>query len=299
LILVIGGRSKIGSALIERLLERGEDVRALRRAGEGGVPWPDAVEVVTGDLADPGSLGTVMAGAARVFLLCGPTPDEVALNRNAIDAARTAGVELIVRSSIMGADSASAATFVRDHGLCDAYLRAAGIPFAIVRPNLFMQNIPESTIPSIDPSGTFYANAGGARISMVDTRDVAAVAAALLTSPEQSGDELDVTGPEALSYHDVAARLSVALGRPITYVEADDEAVAGALAGYGIGDWMVGGLVELYQEYRRSGTDGYVSVVTGTVERLTGHPARSLDALLAESQPASVGTTITTDRSNS
>jgi uncharacterized protein YbjT (DUF2867 family) len=299
MILVIGGRSKIGSALIERLLERGEEVRALSRAGEGSAPWPDGVEVVTGDLADPGSLRTAMAGAARVFLLCGPTPDEVAFNLGAIDAARAAGVALIVRSSIMGADSASAATFVRDHGLCDEYLRAAGIPFAIVRPNLFTQNIPESTIPSIDPSGTFYANAGAARISMVDTRDVAEVAAALLTSPEPAGEELDVTGPEALSYHDVAVRLSAALGRPVTYVEADDDAVAGALAGYGIGDWMVGGLVELYQEHRRSGTDGYASALTDTVERLTGHPARSLDALLAESQPAGVGMTITTDRSKS
>ena len=82
-------------------------------------------------------------------------------------------------------------------------------------------------------------------------------------------------------------------------MEADEDAVEGRLACSGIGEWMVRGLVELYQEYRRSGTDGYVSAVADTVERLTGHPARSLDALLAESQPAGVGMTITTDRSNS
>ena len=63
-----------------------------------------------------------------------------------------------------------------------------------MRPNLFLQNVPESTIPSIDESGTFYADAGQARIAMADTRDVAAVAAVALTEPGQAGVHYDVTG---------------------------------------------------------------------------------------------------------
>jgi uncharacterized protein YbjT (DUF2867 family) len=281
-ILVIGGRSKIGSALVLELVERGEATRALVRGDASAAAFSDPVECVTGDLADPASLSAAMAGIDKVFLLCGPTPDEVALNKNAIDAADLAGVELLVRSSLMGSDPNSAATFIRDHGACDAYLREANVPHAIVRPNLFLQNIPESTIPSIDESGTFYANAGDARISMVDTRDVAAVAAVLLTEPGHDGDELDVTGPEALSYHDVAAKLTTVLHRPVAYTDAPDEAVRGALAGYGIGEWMVEALIDLYQEYRRSGPDGYASRVTDTVRRLTGADARPLDALLGE-----------------
>ena len=187
-----------------------------------------------------------------------------------------------MRSSIVGADPDSHSTFVRDHGICDAYLRDSNLEHAIVRPNMFMQNIPESTIPSIGDDGAFYANAGEARVSMVDTRDVAAVAAALLTDPGRDGEIVNVTGPEALSYSDVAGRLSATLGRSITYVDAPDDAVRQALSGFGMGEWLVGALVELFQDYRRSGTDGYAAQVTDSVSRLTGRPARSLDQLLGE-----------------
>ena len=265
MILVIGGRSKIGSAVIGELVAKGEAVRALVRADENAGSLPEGVEAVTGDLADTGSLRSAMAGVERMFLLCGPTEEDVQLNRNAIDVAEEAGVRLLVRSSILGSDPGSPATFVRDHGACDEYLRQSGVKNAIVRPNLFLQNVPENTIPSIDADGNFYANAGDARISMVDTRDVAAVAARLLTEHGHEGNAYDVTGPEALSYHDVAAKLSAAMGRTVTYIDAPDDAVRGALEGFGLPEWLVGALVDLYQDYRRSGTDGYAAQVTDTV----------------------------------
>jgi uncharacterized protein YbjT (DUF2867 family) len=285
MIMLIGGRSKIGSALIGKLVASGEAVRALVLSGEDEESLGGGVETVTGDLEDVDSLRSAVAGAERMFLLCGPTEDEVTLNRNAIDVARDAGIRLLVRSSILGSDAASQATFVRDHGRCDEYLRASGVPHAIVRPNLFLQNIPENTIPSVDAEGNFYANAGAARVSMVDTRDVAAVAAVLLTEPGHEGKAYDVTGPEALCYGDVARKLSDTMGRKITYIDAPDDAVRGALLGFGLGEWLVGALVDLYQDYRRSGIDGYAAQVTDTVERLTGRAPRSLDQLLAEQPP--------------
>jgi uncharacterized protein YbjT (DUF2867 family) len=286
MILVIGGRSKIGSALIDELVAKGEAVRALARPHESGGAPREGVETVAGDLADVDSLRSAIAGADRMFLLCGPTADELQLNRHAIDVARQVGVTLLVRSSIIGADPRSGATFIRDHGSCDDYLTASVVPHAIVRPNLFMQNIPESTIPSIDGNGNFYANAGGARISMADTRDIAAVGAALLTGAGHEGDVYEVTGPEALSYHDVAAKVSKAMGRKVTYIDAPDDAVRKALLEAGLGEWLVSGLVGLYQDYRSSGADGYAAQVTDAVERLTGRAPRSLDQLLAEAPGA-------------
>jgi uncharacterized protein YbjT (DUF2867 family) len=282
--LVIGGRSKIGSALIDELLERGQRVRALARGGEAG-SFPPAVEVVSGDLGDSESVAAAMRDVEKVFLACGPRRDEVQLNKNAIDVAEAGDVNLLVRSSIMGADPASPSTFMRDHGICDEYLRAADVEHAIVRPNMFMENIPETTIPSIDANGTFYANAGDARVSMVDTRDVAAVGAVLLTDSGHRAEALEVTGPVALSYDDVAAILSRALGRQTTYVEVPDDAVRQTLAGFGLDPWMSESLVELFQDYRGSGVDGYASVVTDTVQRLTGRPARTLEAMLEERGP--------------
>ena len=285
MILVIGGRSKIGAALIADLLGRGEQVRALVRAGEAGGStggWPAGVEAATGDLADEGTLVTAMTGVEKVFLLSSPHPDAARWHGNAIDAARRTQVQLLVRSSILGADRETPAEFISAHTTCDRYLESSGLPFVIIRPNLFLQNVPESTIPSIDRSGTFYADAGMARLSMVDARDVAAVAAVALTEPGHAGGHYDVTGPEALSYADVAARLSQALGRPISYVDAPDDAVEAALRAAGLSEWFAGALVGLYQDYRRSGPDGYAAQVSGTVLQLTGRPARSLDDLLAE-----------------
>jgi uncharacterized protein YbjT (DUF2867 family) len=286
LILVIGGRSKIGAALIGDLLGRGQQVRALVRAGESGATLPAGAEAVTGDLADEGSLVTAMDGVEKVFLLSSPHSQAVSWHRNAIDAARRTQVKLLVRSSILGADRESPAEFVNTHTVCDRYLEDSGLPHVIVRPNLFLQNIPESTIPSVDASGTFYVDAGQARISMVDTRDVAAAAAVVLTQNGHAGAHYDVTGPEALSYADVAAKLTNATGRRITYVAVPDDAVRQALVGAGLNEWFANALVGLYQDYRRSGRDGYAAQVTNTVERLTGRPPRSLDNLLGEIMPA-------------
>jgi uncharacterized protein YbjT (DUF2867 family) len=285
LILVIGGRSKIGGALIRELQGRGQHVRVLARAGEPAGGLAAAVDTVTGDLADEGSLVTAMEGIEKVFLLSSPHPDAVGWHRNAIDAARRTQVQLLVRSSILGADRESPAEFINAHTASDRYLAESGLSHVIVRPNFFLQNIPESTIPSIDASGTFYVAAGDARISMVDSRDVAAVAAVVLTEPGHTGAQYDVTGPEALSYTDVAARLTSAMGRHVTYAGAPDDAVRRALLGAGLNEWFANALVGLYQDYRRSGPDGYAAQVTGTVERLTGRPARSLDDLLGEIAP--------------
>jgi uncharacterized protein YbjT (DUF2867 family) len=285
LILVIGGRSKIGAALIGELLGRGQQVRALVRAGEPAGGLPTAAEAVSGDLADEGSLVTAMAGIEKVFLLSSPHPDAVSWHRNAIDAARRTQVQLLVRSSILGADRDSQAEFITAHAASDRYLEDSGLPSVIVRPNLFLQNIPESTIPSIDASGTFYADVGQARISMVDTRDVAAVAAVALTEPGHTGAHYDVTGPQALSYTDVAAKLTSAMGHRISYASAPDDAVRQALRGAGLTEWFANALVGLYQDYRSSGTDGYAAQITGTIQRLTGRPARSLDDLLGEIAP--------------
>jgi uncharacterized protein YbjT (DUF2867 family) len=281
MILVIGGRSKIGSALLGQLGSSGVSVRALARPSEPSATFPPSIETVTGDLGDPASLEAAMQGIEQVFLLCGPTPDEVALNRNAIDAASASGVRLVVRSSILAADPGAPATFVRNHGESDAYLARSGLAHVIIRPNYFAENVPESVIPTIDSEGRFYANLGDARVSMVDTADVGAVAAVVLTNSGHDGKTYDVTGPEALSYDDVASRLSSTLGRRVEYVAVADDAARAALAGAGLGDWLVDSLVSLFAQYRRSGTDGYAAQVTDTVERLTGRPAHTLDDVLA------------------
>src|SRR3954453_13381347 len=124
-ILVIGGRSKIGSALIGELIGRGVEVRALIRDRDRAAELADEVTVVVGDLAEPDSIAEAMQGVEKVFLLSSAHRDAVAWHTSAIEAAKEAGVELLVRSSILGAGEPSEAEFIDSHVQIDAYLQAS------------------------------------------------------------------------------------------------------------------------------------------------------------------------------
>jgi uncharacterized protein YbjT (DUF2867 family) len=205
-----------------------------------------------------------------------------------VDAARAAGVSHLVRSSVLGADAGSAARMARQHGVNDDYLAASGLPYTILRPNYFQQNITEIVAPSVGADGAFYSSVGDARISMVDTADVAAVAATVLLDPQQhTGRTYDLTGPEALSYHDVATVLTAGLGRQVAYVDVPADASRQAMLGFGMDPWTVEAVVELYDSYRQSGRDGFAAQITATVEQLTGRAPRTLQETLGQQLSAS------------
>lgn len=284
-ILVTGATTQLASMLIGELVSRGHAARALVRAADFSASFMAPIDVAVGELTDPPSLASAMDGADRLLLLSQPHPDEVQMTRNAIEAARRTGVQLIVRISMLGANPSSPAVSMRNHGLSDRLLESAGIPHVILRPNLLAQSIIGETIPSIDADGRFFLNAGGARISMVDARDVAAVAAVALTEPGRGRRIYELTGPEALSYSEIARRLTRAIGWPTTYVDAPDETMRERLRRRLGDEWLATAGVELFQEYRRSGAFGYAAAITDTVERMTRSAPRSVDALVAEWLP--------------
>ena len=284
-VLVIGGRSKIGSALIAELLQRGQKVKALVRTlpdgsdeGTGG----SDIEYVVGDLADRASLEAAMREVDSVFLLSTPNADDVSWTRNAVDAARSAGVARLVRSSLLGADSSSQSTFQRQHGLSDEYVAASGIPFTLLRPNYFSQNVAEQIAPAVGADGAFYASAGDAALTLVDTRDVAEAAARVLLEDGHDGKTYALTGPRAYTHSDIASILTAYLNRPVKYIAVTDDATREALAGVGLDPWLVEAIVELYASYRASGPDGVAARVSEDLRRLLDREPRSLEQLLAE-----------------
>lgn len=280
MILVIGGGSRTGRELVRLLNAAGVPVRAMVR--EGG-PAADGADTVYGDLAKPATLEKAMDGADRVFLLGPAHHDEMAWYRNAIDAASRAHIRHLVASSILGAAPDSPARFVRHHGLADAHLRESGVPWTILRPNMYLHNVTSLWPPTIGPDGNYYAPAGDARISAVDARDVAAVAARILTEDGHAGQAYDLTGPQALTTAECCDLLADHLGRPVRYVPVDDETARGAMLGAGLQRWMADALIELYQDYRRSGQDGYAAQVHDGVEAVTGRPPRTLKQALQDS----------------
>ena len=160
--------------------------------------------------------------------------------------------------------------FLRYHAVVEEAIASSGMEFTHLRPNLYMQGL-LGFRASIASEGQFFAPIGDARVSIVDVRDIAKVAAAVLTQTGHEGKIYDITGPEALTHAEMASQLSDALGRQITFIDIPERTMREALIGFGLPEWQADGLIEDYAHYRR----GEATNVSNTVLEVTGHPARS------------------------
>ena len=238
------------------------------------------VATVQGDLDDAAGLVDTFTGADTLFLLSSAGPDMVEQERRAITAARVTGIRRIVKLSGIGAAVESAGMLQRMHGEAERLLRASGLEWTMLRANGFMQNFPAFYGQAVAQGQPIYAPMGEARVSYVDAGDVGAAAAAVLCEDGHQGRVYELTGPEALSYGQVAELLGKMLDRPVTYVAVPDAAAHQSMLS--MGPWFAHALVSLNQLYRT----GAAEATTGTVEILTGRPARSLETFLAGQLPA-------------
>ncbi len=275
MILVTGSTGKIGQHLIPALKAKGLPFKALARSSASleGLR-AQGVATVQGDLAD---LGPALGGAHQLFLLSAGS-DFDRLEIGAIHAAKAAGVKRIVKISATGVSADAFNPLFRAHARAERALEDSGIAFTILRPNFFMQNWLSFFAPGIKAGQPVYVNAGEGRLAWIDTRDIAAAAAAALSEPGHDGLVYDLTGPEALSYGDVADRLGKLLGRPVGYVPVPDAAAFQAMQGMGMDAWYAYGMVTLHQGVRR----GLAEATTGTLELITGQAPRGIDAFLQE-----------------
>jgi uncharacterized protein YbjT (DUF2867 family) len=153
--------------------------------------------------------------------------------------------------------------------------------YTFLRPNLYMQGL-LGFRALIAGEGRFYAPIGDAKVSVVDVRDIAAVAAAALTRPGHEGKTYDITGPEALTHGEMAARLSEALGKTIAFVDVPEGVMRDALLKFGFPDWQADGLIEDYAHYRR----GEASTLSSAVRDVTGRDPRSFGAFARDHKQA-------------
>lgn len=266
-ILVTGATGTIGSILIEKLSAARVPARALVRNREKGERIEKlGLEVAPGDLDKPETLKPALAGIEKVFLLSSPDPRQSELQSNLVQAAREAGVRHIVKLSVIGIGSGlESISLGRLHLETEKEIERSGMAYTHLRPNGFMQNTLMHAA-TIKAQGAFYAPFGESRESCVDARDVAAVAFSTLTEEGHEGKAYEITGPESLSYAEMARELSSALGREIKYVEVPVEAARTAMLGAGMQTWLTEALVELFYFYR----DGGAAHVTDTVRQVTG-----------------------------
>ncbi|HVP54337.1 MAG TPA: SDR family oxidoreductase [Candidatus Eisenbacteria bacterium] len=277
MILVTGASGNVGSAVLQELLRAGAPVRTLYRSGEDASKAPAGANAVIADFADRASLDRALQGIDRVFLVCSPIPQLVELESNVVEACRQHGIQHLVQNSALGA-SAYDKSFPGWHYEVEKRVRASGIPATILRPESFMQNIPAFFAGTINSQRAFYAATGHAPIGFVDLRDVAAVAAKVLTTDSHMGETYTLTGPEALTYTQVAEKLSALLGTPVRYVDLTQEQLRQSMRDMGIPPWQVEALADLQAYY----TDGPGAKVTGDVQEVLGRGPIPFDQFLRD-----------------
>jgi uncharacterized protein YbjT (DUF2867 family) len=273
MILVVGATGTNGREVVSRLAAAGQPVRAMaRNPAKAGELRGANVEVVAGDLDDPASLDAAAAGADRAFFLAPVDRRYTGWFRNFLDAAKRAGVSHLVKFSGFGAGVNSPSELMRQHGETDDALANSGLGYTILRPNSFHQNLLWSA-GSIKSQGAFYLPIGDARQSLVDVRDIADVAVEVLTKPGHEGRIYEITGPQSLSFHDVAAALSSVLGRPIRYVPVPREAALESMLKSGMPEWNARALADLYDVFAA----GHAAWTTDVIERITGRAPRTFE----------------------
>ena len=238
-------------------------------------------DAVALDFSRPETLGPALAGVDTVFLLgtggLGQAEGEI----NVIREAKAAGVRKIVKLSAWAADT-EAFAIGKIHRVAERELERSGLDWTILRPNGFMQNFVNYMSGSIKAQGAFYQPAADAKISHIDARDIARVAAAVLANPGHESKAYELTGPAALSYGDAAGVLSRVLGRKINYVPVSDEAARAGMMSAGIPDFYADYLVDLNRFYRK----GTAARVTTTVKDISGREPVSFDQFVKDNAAA-------------
>lgn len=266
-VLVTGATGNTGRAIVEALVRRGAPVRAMVRAGADRNKLPAGIAVAVADFDDPASIATALQGAARAYLVTPSSARAEAQQRQFADLAVKAGLSHLVVLSQLASDEQSPVRFLRYHAAVERHVRDLGIAYTFLRPNLFFQGL-LAFAGTIAAESRFYAPAGDARVSAVDVRDIAAVAAAALTEAGHEGATYTLTGPAAVTHTDIAAALTSALGRDVTFTDVPPGVFASSLQGI-LPPWQIDGLLEDYAHYRR----GEAASVSPTVAEITGKPA--------------------------
>ncbi len=269
-ILVTGATGRVGAPLVQGLAGEAP-VRVASRDPESAVERFDA-DCVRFDLEHPETWGPALDGVDRLFLLFPPTVGVEAVIEF-VDAARRTGVERVVSLSVLGAEKVP----VLPHRRIERHLEPR-FDYTFLRAAYFMENLTGIHRPEIVERDELYVPAGDGALGLVDARDVAAVAAAALTEPGHRNRAYDVTGPDALTFDEMARVLSAELGREITYADPGRLAFAWHMYRRGVSPGLVAFMLAEYEVTRR----GRSGRTTDDVERVLGREPRDIATFITD-----------------
>ncbi|GII59408.1 NAD(P)-dependent oxidoreductase [Planotetraspora thailandica] len=289
-VLVTAASHTVGNVVVRTLSEQGVPVRGVVRRQENatalrGQELP-GVEVVAANLADETAVPALMDGIDAVFLMTGMVPDQLAQEQFVIRAASAAGARRLVKISVGGPSPDAPLAVVRAHHAAEQELAASGLSYTVLRPSFFMDNLLQF-VPWIDSSGRLPLPIGDGVMAMINSRDIADVAAIELANDSTENRELVLTGPEALTVDQALVRVGEVVGRPLRHIDATREDF--------LRRYMADGKTPEYAEQIATIYDGilrqtYGADITDTVQKLTGNLPRTItdfahDHVAAFAQP--------------
>ncbi|MED4134063.1 NmrA family NAD(P)-binding protein [Priestia megaterium] len=271
MILITGANGQTGRAIIKALLSKGERIRAFVHTTEQiqEIKSLGQMEVVAGDMLDQKAVNEAFIGVSTVYHICpAVNPHEVEIGQIIIKAARLAKVEHFVYHSVLH----SVLQDMPHHQkklMVEELLVDSGIPYTIIQPAVFMQNILMSW-KLLSEKGIFqqkFFTTQETRICMIDLEDLAEAASIILTSPGHIGATYELCGPENLSLSDMIAVMEQHFGREIKVETPQDEMFAAQLKKLGVGDYQVSTLLKMFQHYNEHGFIGNPNVLTWILGR--------------------------------
>jgi len=277
--LITAATGHIGSLVVQRLIRRGDQPRVfVRNAEKARALFGNRVEIFTGDLADQANLSPALAGSDAVLLI-NVGPDLAARDEAASKAAARAGVKYLVKlSSCDVREQVGTGVW---HARGEAAIRTSGIPFAFVQPTGFMVNA-LFWAESIRREGVVRSSTGDGKIPFIHSNDIADVVTKALTSREYAGQSLPITGPEALSYPQMTAKIGAAIGRILRFEPICDEGERRQLASFAEPEPSIEAHLSIYRAIR----GGRLSGLTRTVERVLGRKPVTFDQWARENAAA-------------
>ncbi len=272
---VTGSTGQVGGR-VARLLSAAGVAQRLVVRDPSRAPALDGCAVVQASYADAAAARRALDGVETLFMVSGSeAPDRVDQHRTFIDAAVAAGVTRILYLSFYSAAPDATFTLARDHWVTEEHIRARGLRYTFLRDNLYADFLPYM----VGEDGVIRGPGGDGRAAVVAQDDIAEVAAAVLTETgAHDGVTYSLTGPEALTFHEMAAML----GPGVRYEPETIEEAYASRAKYAAPDWQVDGWVSTYTAIAA----GELAGVTDHVERVTGHPPLSFaDVVAGRGQP--------------
>jgi uncharacterized protein YbjT (DUF2867 family) len=277
--LITGATGDIGSRVVELLLQQGIRPRVfVRNAAKAQSLFGDRVDIFPGDLADAEALRAALEGADSLFLL-NSGPQIPWLDSLAAAAAKPAGVSHIVKLSSIDVEKSLAIGAWHERG--ETAIRASGVPFTFARPTGFMSNL-LAWATSIQAEGVIRTCTGDGRRAFIHSADIAGVVVQALTTRAYLGEALAITGPEAVTFAEAAAKIGTAIGKPVRFEAISDEEAMRRFAASG----EPVEVIEAHGALWRAIREGRLGMVTDEVERVLGRKPISVDAWALENAAA-------------